>query len=69
MRQQGQKDAYTAEEIEAAAHDLVQTDPSFRQKAQKAVEERRANAEAALRALQRPAGQSGTNADNSGQAA
>jgi phosphoenolpyruvate-protein kinase (PTS system EI component) len=67
MRQQGQKDAYSAEEIEAAAHDLVGTDPSFREKAQKAVEERRANAEAALRALLRPAGQNGTEADNSGQ--
>jgi hypothetical protein len=54
MRQQGKKDAYTAEQVEAAAHELVGNDPTFRQKAEKAVAERRANAEAALRALQQP---------------
>jgi hypothetical protein len=52
MREQGKKDAFTAEQIEAAAIDLVEGDPTFRQKAQAAVAERKANAQRALQALQ-----------------
>jgi hypothetical protein len=71
MRDQGKKDAYTAEQIEEAAADLIESDPSFRQKAEAAVRERRANADAALRALQSggtgQTGQNRTSPANSGQ--